>query len=52
MARDRAYRTAKEKIEEARRSGAEELELSDLKLTELPKSLGQLTQLRIPQPPR
>ena len=53
MARDNAYRKAEQRIEAARRSGAQELDLStewDAKdserLTELPESLGQLTQLR------
>lgn len=53
MARDAAHRKAEEKIEEARRTGATELDLSwcfrrnaPAKLTELPASLEQLTQLR------
>ena len=53
MARDEAYRRAERKIEEARRSGAKELGLSvaygrpdSERLTELPDSLGQLTQLQ------
>jgi len=52
MARDEAYRSAEQKIEEARRSGATELDLrggydqKTYKLTELPESLGQLTQLQ------
>lgn len=53
MARDQAYYAAEKKIEEARRSGARELDLSQRydakdsdKLTELPESLGQLTQLQ------
>jgi hypothetical protein len=53
MARDEAYRKAEQKIEEARRTGATELDLScrydaedSEKLTELPESLGQLTQLQ------
>ena len=53
MALDEAYRKAEEKIEEARRTGATELDLSSgfgaedsMKLTELPESLGQLTQLQ------
>ncbi|MDT4896692.1 MAG: hypothetical protein QOH25_1769 [Acidobacteriota bacterium] len=51
MARDAAYREAEKKIEEARRSGAIHLDLSGeyestaWKLTELPESLSQLTQL-------
>jgi GTPase SAR1 family protein len=46
MPRDQAYHEAEKKIEEARRSGATELDLSDMKLTELPESFGQLTQLQ------
>ena len=50
MARDEAYRRAEQKIEEVRRSGAKTLNLGGLgktlKLTELPESLGQLTQLQ------
>ena len=46
MARDQAYREAEKKIEAARRKGATELDLSEMKLTELPESLGQLTQLQ------
>ena len=46
MARDEAYRKAEKKIEEALRTGATELDLSDMELTELPESLGQLTQLQ------
>jgi Leucine-rich repeat (LRR) protein len=45
MVRDEAYRKAERKIEEARQSGATELDLSSMRLTELPESLGQLTQL-------
>jgi hypothetical protein len=46
MARNEAYRKAEQKIEEARRSGVTELDLSGMELTELPESLGQLTQLQ------
>lgn len=53
MAKDEAYRIAEKKIEEAYRSGARDLDLSgryedekSLGLTELPESLGQLTQLQ------
>jgi len=53
MAPDEAYREAEQKIEEARRSGAKKLDLSvpwgdekTPKLTELPESLAQLTQLQ------
>ncbi len=45
MARDQAYREAEKKIEEARRKGAKELDLSDMQLTELPESIGELAQL-------
>lgn len=45
MARDEAYRNAERKIKKARRSGAKELDLQVMYLTELPESLGQLTQL-------
>ncbi|MCI0423847.1 MAG: ADP-ribosylation factor-like protein, partial [Acidobacteria bacterium] len=45
MARDEAYRKVERKIEEARRSGATELNLDKMGLTELPESLGQLRQL-------
>jgi internalin A len=46
MARDEAYQKAEQKIEEARRSGAAELYVYGMGLTELPKSVGQLTQLK------
>ena len=50
MAQNEAYRLAEEKIEEARRWGANELNLNGWgdpeKLTELPESLGQFTQLQ------
>ncbi len=52
MALDEAYREAEEKIEEARCSGARKLDLSGRygedspRLTELPESLSQLTQLQ------
>ncbi len=46
MAKDKAYREAETKIEKARLSGATELDLSKNNLTELPESLGQLTQLQ------
>ena len=53
MARNQAYRKAEQKIEEARRTGATKLDLSndlgtpdEKKLTELPESLWQLTQLQ------
>ncbi len=46
MARDQAYREAEKKIEDARRSRAITLNLSSMKLTELPESLRQLMQLQ------
>jgi internalin A len=46
MAKDGAYQKAEQRIAEARRTGARELNLSGLELTELPESLGQLTQLQ------
>jgi internalin A len=46
MAQNAAYRKAVKKIKAARRSGATELDLSNMELTELPESLGQLTQLQ------
>ena len=46
MARDQAYRYAKEKIKQARRSRATKLDLIGMGLTELPEALGQLTRLR------
>ncbi|HUT32757.1 MAG TPA: COR domain-containing protein [Planctomycetota bacterium] len=53
MARDKAYQEAERKIEKARRSGQTQLDLSgdigapqESRLTELPESIGQLTQLR------
>ncbi len=46
MARDKAYRQAEKKIEQARYSGTTKLSLRYMKLTELPEPLGQLTQLQ------
>ena len=46
MAKDKAYREAEKKIEEARRSGATELDFSGMRLTELPESIGKLTKLQ------
>ena len=46
MARDVAYQQAEEKIERASRLRVNRLELAELGLTELPQSLGQLTQLK------
>jgi len=46
MPRNKAYREAEKKIKEALRTGATKLDLSSMKLAELPESLGQLTQLQ------
>ncbi|MBK6647214.1 MAG: leucine-rich repeat domain-containing protein [Anaerolineales bacterium] len=45
MPKDKAYQQAEQKIQQALQSGATELNLLDMKLTELPGSIGQLTQL-------
>ena len=45
MARDAAYRKAEKRIEAALESGATKLDLNNFGLTELPESLGRLTQL-------
>ena len=50
MARDEeAYFRAKKKINEARRSATTELWLSKAGLTDLPSSVGELSQLRLLQ---
>ncbi len=46
MTHDAAFRKAEKEIAEARRTGATKLHLSRMRLTELPESLGQLTQLQ------
>jgi internalin A len=46
MARDEPYREAEKKIEEARQSGAKEIGLRNMGLTELPESLGGLARLQ------
>ncbi len=46
MAKDKAYKEAEKKIQEALQSRAEILDLRSMKLTELPESIGQLKQLR------
>src|SRR5688572_10135937 len=46
MPHNQAYRQAEKKIDEALKSGATELDLSSMELTELPESIGQLTQLK------
>jgi len=45
MAHDEAYLEAEKKIEKVMQSGAIELDLGSIELTELPGSLGKLTQL-------
>ncbi len=40
------YQQAEQKIQQALQSGATELDLRDMQLTELPESIGQLKQLR------
>lgn len=46
MPKDQAYYEAEKKIRQAMTSRATELDLRDMKLTELPESIGQLKQLR------
>jgi internalin A len=46
MPKDEAYYEAEQKIQQALQSGATELDLCSMKLTELPESIGQLKQLR------
>lgn len=41
-----AFKKAKRKIDQAQRDGATELSLVGMRLTQLPESLGQLTQLQ------
>ena len=45
MAHNKAYRKAEKKIEAARLSGTKVLSLRNMGLTELPETIGQLTQL-------
>jgi len=45
MAKDKPYLEAEKKIQQALKSGATELDLQSMRLTELPESIGQLTQL-------
>ena len=45
MPKDQAYLEAEKKIQGALKSGATKLDLRSMKLTELPESIGQLTQL-------
>jgi hypothetical protein len=46
MARDEAYRQAEQRIEEARRKGETQLDLSLMGLTEVPEAIANLTQLQ------
>jgi hypothetical protein len=45
MVRDEAYREAEQRIEEARREGATTLNLSGMKLTEVPEAIASLSRL-------
>ncbi|NER33110.1 MAG: hypothetical protein F6J93_03360 [Oscillatoria sp. SIO1A7] len=47
MAKDQAYREAEQRIEEARQTGATELYLAGMNLTELPEAIASLTQLKV-----
>jgi internalin A len=46
MAKDKAYREAEQKIQQALKSHTTELDLHSMELTELPESIGQLPQLQ------
>ncbi|MEH2271335.1 MAG: leucine-rich repeat domain-containing protein [Nostoc sp.] len=46
MARDKAYQKAEQRIEKARQEGAIELNLSEMKLTEIPEVIASLTGLQ------
>ncbi len=46
MPKDAAYKQAEQKIAEALKTGATELDLRSMQLTELPESIGQLKQLQ------
>jgi len=46
MAVDEGYRKAEQRIEQAWRDGAKELDLSGMGLTEVPEAIGQLTRLQ------
>ena len=46
MAKSQPYLKAETKIEQAKKSGAIELDLRSMALTELPESIGQLTKLK------
>ncbi|MEH2209469.1 leucine-rich repeat domain-containing protein [Nostoc sp.] len=46
MARDKAYQEAEQRIEKARQEGAIELNLSNIKLTEIPEAIASLTGLQ------
>ena len=45
--KEEAYKLAEKKIQQALQSGATELDLSGMNLTELPESLGLLDKLQI-----
>ena len=45
MPKDKAYQQAEQKIQQALQSSATELDLRSMKWTELPKTIGQFTQL-------
>ncbi|MEZ2230843.1 leucine-rich repeat protein [Microcoleus sp.] len=47
MLENEGDREAKQRIKQARREGARELDLSDMKLTKLPEALASLTQLQV-----
>ena len=47
MAWDDAYYEAEKRIKEVQRTGATELYLNDMQLTELPETIGQLIQLKL-----
>jgi hypothetical protein len=47
MARDEAYQEAEQRIEAARQERATELNLSRMKLTEVPEAIAALTQLQV-----
>ncbi|MBC6418870.1 MAG: leucine-rich repeat domain-containing protein [Prochloron sp. SP5CPC1] len=47
MARDKAFREAERKIAAALSEGATELDLENMGLTELPKSVGKLVRLKV-----
>ena len=46
MTQDQAYQRALQRVEQVLESGATELDLGEMGLTELPKSLSQVTHLQ------